>query len=83
MIRSLTTFPRPARGTHFADTFNAIGFTASSANAGNAGVDSTGAALNEFEGTVTEVPGCDRLILDLDALWAEACQLESEAGERE
>ena len=38
------------RGTHFADTFDATGFTASSTNAGSAGVDSNGAALNEFEG---------------------------------
>ena len=38
------------RGTHFADTFDATGFTASSTNAGSAGVDSNGAAFNEFEG---------------------------------
>ena len=38
------------RGTDFADTFDATGFTASSTNAGSAGVDDSGAALNEFEG---------------------------------
>ena len=38
------------RGTHFGDTFDATGFTASSINAGSAGVDGNGAALNEFEG---------------------------------
>ena len=38
------------RGTHFADVFDATGFTASSTNAGSAGVDSNGAASNEFEG---------------------------------
>ena len=39
-----------ARGTSFADIFDATGFTASSTNAGSAGVDNTGAALNEFDG---------------------------------
>jgi Ca2+-binding RTX toxin-like protein len=38
------------RGTDFADTFDATGFTASSANAGSAGVNASGAAFNEFEG---------------------------------
>jgi hypothetical protein len=38
------------RGTAFADTFNATGFTASSTNAGSAGVNAFGAAFNEFEG---------------------------------
>ena len=38
------------RGTNFADIFDATGFTASSTNAGSAGVDNTGAALNEFDG---------------------------------
>jgi Ca2+-binding RTX toxin-like protein len=38
------------RGTDFADTFNATGFTASSTNAGSAGVNDSGAAFNEFEG---------------------------------
>jgi Ca2+-binding RTX toxin-like protein len=38
------------RGTAFADTFDATGFTASSTNAGSAGVDAHGAAFNEFEG---------------------------------
>ena len=37
------------RGTHFADTFFATGFTASSTNAGSAGAN-VGAAFNEFEG---------------------------------
>ena len=45
-LRSIESVP----GTHFADTFDATGFTASSTNAGSAGVDSNGAALNEFEG---------------------------------
>ena len=39
-----------ARGTSFADIFDATGFTASSTNAGSAGVDNTGAAFNEFDG---------------------------------
>jgi Ca2+-binding RTX toxin-like protein len=38
------------RGTDFADTFNATGFTATSTNAGSAGVNASGAAFNEFEG---------------------------------
>jgi Ca2+-binding RTX toxin-like protein len=38
------------RGTAFADTFNATGFTATSTNAGSAGVNAFGAAFNEFEG---------------------------------
>jgi Ca2+-binding RTX toxin-like protein len=38
------------RGTDFADTFDATGFTASSSNAGSAGVNASGAAFNEFEG---------------------------------
>src|SRR5205814_89356 len=38
------------RGTDFADTFDATGFTASSTNAGSAGVNTSGAAFNEFEG---------------------------------
>src|SRR5215470_10578259 len=38
------------RGTAFADTYDATGFTASSTNAGSAGVNTLGAALNEFEG---------------------------------
>jgi Ca2+-binding RTX toxin-like protein len=38
------------RGTDFADTYNAVGFTASSTNAGSDGVDERGAAFNEFEG---------------------------------
>ena len=38
------------RGTNFADTYNATGFTASSTNAGSAGVNNFGAAFNEFEG---------------------------------
>jgi Ca2+-binding RTX toxin-like protein len=38
------------RGTDFADTFDATGFTATSANAGSAGVNASGAAFNEFEG---------------------------------
>jgi Ca2+-binding RTX toxin-like protein len=38
------------RGTSFDDVFNATGFTASSPNAGSAGTDSAGNALNEFEG---------------------------------
>src|SRR5882672_4249429 len=38
------------RGTAFADTFDATGFTASSTNAGSAGVNASGAAFNEFEG---------------------------------
>src|SRR6185503_17929678 len=39
-----------ARGTNFADTYNATGFTALSTNAGTAGVNNVGAAFNEFEG---------------------------------
>jgi Ca2+-binding RTX toxin-like protein len=39
------------RGTDFADTFDATGFTASSTNAGSAGVNESGGAFNEFEGT--------------------------------
>ena len=38
------------RGTSFDDVFNATGFTTSSPNAGSAGTDSAGNALNEFEG---------------------------------
>ena len=38
------------RGTNFADTYDATGFTASSTNAGSAGVNNVGAAFNEFEG---------------------------------
>jgi Ca2+-binding RTX toxin-like protein len=38
------------RGTAFADTFDATGFTASSTNAGSADVNEHGAAFNEFEG---------------------------------
>src|SRR5262245_1975705 len=38
------------RGTDLADTYNAVGFTASSTNAGSDGVDQNGAAFNEFEG---------------------------------
>src|SRR5262249_34492629 len=38
------------RGTDFADTYNATGFTASSTNAGSDGVNEHGAAYNEFEG---------------------------------
>jgi Ca2+-binding RTX toxin-like protein len=38
------------RGTSFADTFNATGFTGSSTNAGSAGTNGSGAAFNEFEG---------------------------------
>ena len=37
-------------GTNFADTYDATGFTASSTNAGSAGVNAAGAAFNEFEG---------------------------------
>ena len=37
-------------GTNFNDTFNALGFTASSTNAGSAGVNGTGDAFNRFEG---------------------------------
>ena len=37
-------------GTNFADTYDATGFTASSTNAGSAGVNGAGAAFNEFEG---------------------------------
>ncbi len=40
-------------------------------------------AVSMVEGTVSEVPGCDALTIDLDALWAEADQLESEEGESE
>jgi Uma2 family endonuclease len=40
-------------------------------------------AVSMAEGTITEVPGCDTLTIDLDALWAEADQLESEDGESE
>jgi Ca2+-binding RTX toxin-like protein len=38
------------RGTAFADTYDATGFTASSTNAGSAGVNLAGQAFNEFEG---------------------------------
>src|SRR5262249_14068383 len=38
------------RGTDFADSYNATGFTASSTNAGSDGVNEHGAAFNEFEG---------------------------------
>jgi len=38
------------RGTDFADTYDATGFTATSTNAGSAGVNPSGAAFNEFEG---------------------------------
>ncbi len=38
------------RGTEFADSFTASGFTLSSGNAGSSGANATGAAFNEFEG---------------------------------
>jgi hypothetical protein len=38
------------RATNFVDTYDATGFTASSTNAGSAGVNNVGAAFNEFEG---------------------------------
>ena len=41
---------KSVRGTIFVDIYDATGFTASSPNAGSAGVNSTGAAFNEFEG---------------------------------
>ncbi|MFS8066044.1 MAG: hypothetical protein ACMG6S_06705 [Byssovorax sp.] len=37
-------------------------------------------AVSTAEGTVSEVPGCEDLAIDLDALWAEADQLESQEG---
>ena len=37
-------------GTNFDDFYDATGFTASSTNAGSAGVNPAGAAFNEFEG---------------------------------
>jgi hypothetical protein len=37
-------------GTNFADSYDATGFTATSTNAGSAGVNGSGAAFNEFEG---------------------------------
>jgi Ca2+-binding RTX toxin-like protein len=37
-------------GTNFADSYDATGFTATSTNAGSAGVNGNGAAFNEFEG---------------------------------
>ena len=37
-------------GTEFADIYNATGFTATSTNAGSAGVNGSGVAFNEFEG---------------------------------
>jgi len=37
-------------GTNFADAYDATGFTATSTNAGSAGVNGSGAAFNEFEG---------------------------------
>ena len=37
-------------GTEFSDTFDASSFTISSANAGDAGVNGSGVAFNEFEG---------------------------------
>ena len=40
-------------------------------------------AVSMAEGTITDVPGCDALVIDLDALWAEADQLESEEGPSE
>ncbi len=39
--------------------------------------------VSTAEGTVSEVPGCDDLTIDLDALWAEADQLESQEGASE
>src|SRR5262249_1264437 len=38
------------RGTDFADTFDATGFTALSTNAGSAGANASGEAFNDFEG---------------------------------
>ncbi|MBX9774702.1 MAG: cadherin-like domain-containing protein [Xanthobacteraceae bacterium] len=38
------------RGTQFADTFDATGFSTTSLNAGSAGVNAAGIAFNEFEG---------------------------------
>ncbi len=38
-------------------------------------------AVSMSEGRVTEVPGCEGLVVDLDALWAEADQLEGEEGD--
>ena len=40
-------------------------------------------AVSLAEGAVSEVPGCEDLTIDLDALWAEADQLESEEGASE
>lgn len=35
-------------------------------------------ALGASEGMISNVPGCSELVLDLDALWAEASRLRSE-----
>lgn len=35
-------------------------------------------ALGAAEGVIKEVPGCEGLTIDLDALWAEASQLEGD-----
>ncbi len=40
-------------------------------------------AVSMAEGTIAEVPGCDALVIDLDALWAEADQLESDDDRHE
>jgi Uma2 family endonuclease len=40
-------------------------------------------AVSMADGAVSEVPGCEELVIDLDALWAEADQLESEEGASE
>lgn len=38
-------------------------------------------ALGAAEGVVTDVPGCEGLTIDLDALWREASRLEAEGEE--
>jgi len=38
-------------------------------------------AVSMSDGTVTEVPGCEGLVVDLDALWAEADQLQHDEGD--
>ncbi len=38
-------------------------------------------AVSAAEGVVAEVPGCEGLSVDLDALWAEVARLEGEGGE--
>ena len=38
-------------------------------------------ALGAASGVLEKVPGCQDLVIDLDALWAQATRLEGDGGE--